>query len=300
MLILIAYNIILVYNSHSYIDKYLRENTQTANKLCKPCCQKEVLMMNGKSAVEKGIAFENKMLGLLKECGIEAWRTNTANPDDPEQYKAGFDGGIDIIGRYSVKGKIYKDFVFYIQCKCRKNDLTKTAICEAYAGMHARNGNSAGSIPVVIAHSDATEETIQFAKSLGVELILDKDILLLTHTQSTGQVKYGNYGILMKILLSHYAKDVSFLEGLPDTVQKIDNIDIKQNILDQTKIDIDFMQSEWDAIAIQESKLQQKRQRALDKTKVAMIRNIQTCDFHRNGHEIHIKSDTPTISLDSG
>jgi len=250
--------------------------------------------------VEKGLRFENNVLKLLKECGIEAWRTNQANPDDPEQYKAGFDGGVDIIGRYTVKGKIYKDFVFYIQCKCQNKDLTKSAISEVYAGMHARNATGAGSIPVVIASGSATTETLQFAKGLGVELILDREIELLSHARAIRKIEYSNYGVLMKVMLYHYTKDRSLLEGLPDTFTSLSNKSIKQSVIEQTEIDIEAIQSEWDSISMQESKLQQKRQKALDKTKVVMLRNLQLSDFSRNSHEKHKKNDTPTINMDSG
>ena len=43
--------------------------------------------------------------------------------------------------KYSVVGKTYKDFIFYIQCKHHNKDLTKSAISEVYAGMHARGGD---------------------------------------------------------------------------------------------------------------------------------------------------------------
>ena len=72
-----------------------------------------------KSPVEIGIEYENKVVEILNDCGLEAYRTNKANESDPEQYKAGFDGGVDIIAKYSMTvRKIYKDFVFYIQSKC--------------------------------------------------------------------------------------------------------------------------------------------------------------------------------------
>ncbi len=253
-----------------------------------------------KTAVEVGIKFENNALRLLKECGLEAWRTNKANPDDPEQYKAGFDGGVDIIARYSISGTLYKDYVFYIQCKCQKNSLTKSAISEVYAGMHARDGFSTGSIPVVMASGTATAETIQFANSLGVELILDKEIGRLSVAREFGEIEYDNYGILMKILLYHYTKDKSLLDTIPDTIVNIDNRTIKQELLEQTTNDLNMIQSEWDSIARQELRLQQKRQKTLDKTKVVMFRNIQASDYSKNSHEKHVKSDKPTIDMDSG
>lgn len=35
---------------------------------------------------------------------------------------------------------------------------------------------------------------------------------------------------------------------------------------------------------MEELKLQQKRQKAIDKTKLAMLRNVQTMDYSKNSH----------------
>ena len=48
--------------------------------------------------VEKGLQFEVAIVNMLTKCGFKAWRTNQSNEADPERYKAGFDGGVDIIG----------------------------------------------------------------------------------------------------------------------------------------------------------------------------------------------------------
>lgn len=255
-----------------------------------------------KSPVEIGIAYENKVVEILQSCGLTAYRTNKANESDPEQYKAGFDGGVDIIAKYSVTvSKIYKDFVFYIQCKCwNGKELTKSAISEIYAGMHARGGVSKGSIPVVFATSEASQETRQFAENLGVELILNRELALISHARTTGSIVYANYGVLMKVMLYHYTKNRDLLETLPDTNSNIESMTWKEQVLTQTKMDIAMLQSEWDTIASQELKLQQKRQKAIDKTKLAMLRNVQTIDYSKNSHEKHIKSDKPTIDMDSG
>lgn len=91
-----------------------------------------------------------------------------------------------------------------------------------------------------------------------------------------------------------------YIDILPDTNSNVENIIWKDQVLTQTKIDIAMLQSEWDNIANQELKLQQKRQKSIDKTKLAMLRNVQAMDFSRNNHEKHIKSDKPTIDMDSG
>ena len=52
--------------------------------------------------VEKGLQFEVAIANMLTKCGFKAWRTNQSNEADPERYKAGFDGGVDIIATFDV------------------------------------------------------------------------------------------------------------------------------------------------------------------------------------------------------
>ena len=54
------------------------------------------------TAVEKGLQFEKAVVDMLNKCGFKAWRTNQSNEADPERYKAGFDGGVDIIATFDV------------------------------------------------------------------------------------------------------------------------------------------------------------------------------------------------------
>ena len=95
------------------------------------------------SAAAKGKSYEELIVDILNQSGLEAWRTNKANSADPVQYKAGFDGGVDICATFSHNGKnAYKEFLFYIQCKNHKVPLEKTAVAEVYAGMHVRNAKA--------------------------------------------------------------------------------------------------------------------------------------------------------------
>mgnify|MGYP000777876564 CR=1 FL=1 len=80
------------------------------------------------TTVEKGLQFEKAVVDMLNKCGFRAWRTNQSNEADLERYKAGFDGGIDIIATFDVVKPICRNVCFYIQCKCHKEPLTKTAI----------------------------------------------------------------------------------------------------------------------------------------------------------------------------
>lgn len=146
------------------------------------------------TAVEKGLQFEKAVVDMLNNCGFKAWRTNQSNEADPEKYKAGFDGGVDIIATFDVVKPICRNVCFYIQCKCHKEPLTKSAISEVYAGMHARKGTTVTSLPVVFDTSDASQETMQFAKDLGAELFLKNEFTLVKDAESGLPVPYGNYG----------------------------------------------------------------------------------------------------------
>ena len=82
------------------------------------------------NSVNKGFQFEEQITKLLNSCGLKAVRTNKTNEYDPDNYKHGFDGGVDIIATFDTVGRYERHFEFYIQCKCRKEDLTKSAISE--------------------------------------------------------------------------------------------------------------------------------------------------------------------------
>lgn len=98
--------------------------------------------------------------------------------------------------------------------KCHKEPLTKSAISEVYAGMHARKGTTVTSLPVVFATSDASQETMQFAKDLGVELFLKNEFTLVKDAEAGLSVPYGN---LMRVILYHYTKDVVWIKTLPES-----------------------------------------------------------------------------------
>ena len=161
------------------------------------------------SAISKGLSFEEAVVNKLNGLGLKSHRTIVSNIFDPDGYKRGFDGGIDIITEVIYNKK--KKFTFYIQCKNQANNLTKTAISEAYAGTIFRNHKG---FPVVISTSDASEETRQFAKDLGVELILPEDDSILQQAKITQQYQARDYGNLMRMILYRYTKDASLLKAL--------------------------------------------------------------------------------------
>lgn len=252
------------------------------------------------NSVRKGIQFEEEVVKRLIECGLDAWRTNLTNPDDPMKYKHGFDGGVDIIARYSASNRVNKDFVFFIQCKCHKNDLTKSAIAEAYAGMHARKGFGDKCVPVVFAVSDASEETIEYAKDLGVELFLANEFRLLQQAETNKSVPYGNYGTLLKVLLYHYTNDSVWLDTLPESKNILSDLSMTERLLEESKTDFDSAQSHLDRASSMERKAQEERQKALDIQKVAVYRSIQACGLRGTAKQGREKKEMPTVVEDTG
>ena len=198
------------------------------------------------TTVEKGLQFEKAVVDMLNKCGCRAWRTNQSNEADLERYKAGFDGGIDIIATFDVVKPICRNVCFYIQCKCHKEPLTKSAISEVYAGMHARKGTTVTSLPVVFATSDASQETMQFVKDLGVELFLKNEFTLVKDAEAGLPVPYGNYGNLMRVILYHYTKDVVWIKTLPESQPALGIQSMRDRMIDEANLDFEQSQTYLD------------------------------------------------------
>ena len=85
------------------------------------------------TAVEKGLQFEKAVVDMLNKCGFKAWRTNQSNEADLERYKAGFDGGVDIIATFNVVKPIcilfhithyIKNLIFHIRTTIKDSFLS--------------------------------------------------------------------------------------------------------------------------------------------------------------------------------
>ncbi len=239
-------------------------------------------MSNEISAVNKGLDYEEKVVMSLTNWGLDAHRTNVTNPDDPEEYKHGFDGGVDIIARYKANTKVEKDLTFYIQCKDLKTELPKSAISEVYAGMHVRKAIDRLSYAVVVTPTTASQETKQFAKSLGVELITAREREILNFAIQTKHATYDNYGPLMKIILYFYTKDPIWIETLPENGNPLSDVAMKEKLLEQTGADFDKAQSLLDSADDYERKAREAKQKALDIQKIAAMRAIQHCGLKSN------------------
>lgn len=249
------------------------------------------------SAVEKGIRFEKRIIEKLTEAGFKAHRTNVTNEHDPENYKHGFDGGVDIIATYELTGTVNKSYTFYIQCKNHAKDLTKTAISEVYAGMKVRNATG---IPVVIAMSNASQETRQYAKELGVELYLIEEDKILKDAKKTGKVAYGNYGVLLKLMLYHYTKDTSLLATLPDCKGAIKAISQTDQFIEDAKKEFDRAQTFLDYADSCDKKAKENRQKALDIQRIAVYRNIRAMEELSKDKKGSRDRERTTIAKDSG
>lgn len=252
------------------------------------------------NAVTKGIQFEKTMESFLNESGLKATRTNVSNEYDPAEYKAGFDGGVDIIATFEHNGKTYKQFIFYIQCKCHETPLTKQAVSEVYAGMHARRGTSDISVAVVITTSKVSQETRQYAESLNVEIITKDEIHLIQQAMNGQSIEYGRYGILVKVMLYNYTKDLVWLDTLPESKNNLATLSMIEKYLDASKVDFDKAQTYLDSANSLERRAQSNRQKALDIQKVAVYRSLQVSANCDKKSKKSNKCTTIDISDDSG
>ena len=227
------------------------------------------------SAVEKGIRFEISVVEFIKKCGMRAIRTNKANDHDPEGYKAGFDGGVDIIAEFEDHSKFKKSATFYIQCKCHEAPLSKQAVCEVYAGRHARKHSINNSYAVVFTTSEVSQETIQYAKSLDVELFTKSEFSTIREVMNGTPIEYGNYGTFMRTLLYLITKSKVWLDSLPYSKNILSDINNTEDRLRDCKVDFDKAQSYLDSARLFERRAAQDRQKALDIQRVAVFRALQ-------------------------
>lgn len=247
------------------------------------------------SAVEIGVRFEEETVEFLNSLGLRAVRTNKANEYDPPQYKAGFDGGVDVIARYSTTdADVYKDFTFYIQCKYQKHDLTKTAIADVVTGMKIRKATAPNCIGVVMTNADVTAETRLYAKEAGVEIFqkVHNHIVLDARDKQGYKIPYGKYGIFMKVLLYQVTKNKYWLEALPDYQGKVDDATQLEKLIKQSELDFDKAQSILDDANKYERKVMELRQRSLDIQKNATLRALTATDTLKTKRDRQTKNDT--------
>ena len=258
--------------------------------------------MSSNSAVSKGLVFEERVEGILKKSGMKAWRTNKTNPHDPIGYKHGFDGGVDIIATFESGLPYERYYDFYIQCKNHANGITKTAINEVYGGMHARHAIDGYSVPVVIAHGDASQETRQYAKELGVELFLSFEMELVESASKGEYIPYGSYGSLVKALLYYHTKDNIWLQTLPQNKNALSEVTATEKLLLYTMSEFDNAQSHLDKANSLARRANEEQQKALDIQKVVAYRVLEANINleKRSKKEKSSRKDKPAIDMDSG
>lgn len=257
------------------------------------------------NAVRKGFEFEERIESILKQCGLKAYRTNKTNPHDPANYKHGFDGGVDIIATFKFGQPYERHFDFYIQCKNHEKGITKTAISEVYGGMHARKAFNSYSVPVVVAYGDASQETRQFAKALGVELFLSREMEIVTEASKTKKATYDNYGIFMKALMFSCTKDSIWVQTMPENTNRLADITATEKMLQSTMMSFDDAQSHIDTANQYAMMAKAEQQKALDIQRVAAYRVLeasirvgkqcQNCVVRQQETK-----EAPTIEADSG
>ena len=141
------------------------------------------------------------------------------------------------------------------------------------------------SLPVVFATSDASQETMQFAKDLGVELFLKDEFTLVKDAEAGLPVPYGNYGNLMRVILYHYTKDVVWIKTLPESQPALGIQSMRNRMIDEANLDFEQSQTYLDRASSLERKAREQRQKALDIQKSAVYRALQACSFFKKEHK---------------
>ena len=250
--------------------------------------------------VTKGFEFEKMTVKYLTNHGLKAWRTNKANEADLKTYKAGLDAGVDIIATFSSTVSGIRDYAFYIQCKCHETDLEKSAISEVYAGRALRKADIPSCIPVVISTCNATEETRQYAKDLGVELFLNEESNLVKNAKAGIPVEYSaSYGYLLRVLLYDVTGDDIWIKTIPVTNTCIPSRSSKDLMMQEAEADFNQAQSLINRAIALERSVNELRQKSIDIQKAVAFRVINNYPDLPVKREKHSK-DTPTIDMESG
>ena len=184
-------------------------------------------------------------------------------------------------------------------------NLTKSAISEAFAGMHTRKDFSGIYVPVMITTANVSKKTIQYAKDLNVELFLVSDKELLKQAKVTKTIPYGNYGIFFKVLAYKCTKDRVWIDTLPDNKNALSDISIIEKLLKNAECDFNNAQAYMDNADEYERKAREERQKAIDIQKVNVYRALQISGLAndkgakggKNGKE---QKETPKLVEDSG
>ncbi len=248
-----------------------------------------------------GYEFEKAMVKFLNDYGFKAYRTNKANEADPKCFKAGYDGGVDIIATCEMHhNNDMKSFVFYIQCKNHKDDIGKEAVSAVYAGLHSRKATGANSIPVVIATSDMSQETLLFAKSLDVEVFLKNEYQLIQNTINGYKPPYAQYGIMMKCLLYNVTHDAIWFDTLPNTGVILRDISMAERLMESYNMNFDEAQSHMDKMSMYQRKAMEESQKALDIQKMTVYNALMDLDAILHKQKKEIDNATKEASLESG
>lgn len=253
-----------------------------------------------RSAVDIGFKFEEDVVKMLQTFGLEACRTNKTNIHDPEGYKHGFDGGVDIIATFHTSVKRDRDFTFFIQCKCQKHPLEKSAIAEVFTGMFVRKGSGDSCIPVVFATCEASPDTRRYAKEAGVELFLKEEFYMVNAASPTVKVSYKDYGVLTKVLLYLRTKDTIWLDTLPSNGIATSPITTEEQLLAEIKAEHDKAQSRLDYADSLERQAREQRRIAIDIERTAVYNVVKASGLAKTNKEHHTEKEKPAVIKDSG
>ena len=215
-------------------------------------------------ACKSGTDYELWVLNLLNIAGFNAKRTGKE------------DNGVDIMAEINICDTIYK---FNIQCKFYNKPIGKAPIQEVYTGSMYYNNNGN---PVVITNNRMTIDALNYAKSMGVEVIsqfeFDELSMIVRNKLTINDVK-SHLGLLGIIIGQHF-KNADYISNSvksykSDTDKIIDRAD-------ELKDEISSIFDEAESLVRESSEMQMraihKYNQALNLQKEALIKHLNYPD----------------------
>jgi hypothetical protein len=166
--------------------------------------------------------------------------------------------------------------------------------------MRIRKADIPCCIPVVCSTCNATAETRQYAKDLGVELLLNEEMTLIKNAKAGIPVAYStSYGYLLRVLLFNVTDNDIWIKTMPVTSNCIPDPSYKDIMLQEAEADFNQAQSLIDRAMSLQMSANELRQKSLDIQKAAAFRVLNSYPEQKTNHVKHSK-ETPTIDKESG
>lgn len=214
------------------------------------------IMPNGLSIMncKTGVDFENFIIRLLRESGIDASSTGKE------------DKGVDIVALANLDGITNK---FYIQCKYWNNTIGLHPIQEVYTGTHYFGNDGT---PVLITNNRVSLEARIYAKKLGVEVIGDAELKELRDSYKAKSIKNPNAQGLLGIMLGACVGDLEYAKR--SMMKPKEKIDTKEELKLTLISDFDKATEYTKEAARLQQEASYLTQKALTLQKEALLRNL--------------------------